>query len=58
MDLIREIVDIYDNYEFDHRSARGQLPSPDPHRRGRARMGADICTCPTAVIDSALQRIR
>ena len=36
MELIREIVEIYDNYEFRDRGARRQLPPSDSHRRGRA----------------------
>ena len=50
MNLIREIVDIYDNYEFTTEvlvaSVRHSL-----HIVDAARMGADICTCPAAVIE-------
>src|SRR6476619_1049285 len=50
MELIREIVDIYDNYEFKTEvlvaSCRHPLNVVES-----ARMGADIATCPPAVID-------
>lgn len=50
MNLIREIVDIYDNYEFTTEvlvaSVRHSI-----HIVEAARMGADICTCPAAVIE-------
>jgi transaldolase len=51
MELIRDIVDIYGNYNFKTEvlvaSTRGPM-----HIVEAARMGADICTCPPAVIDS------
>ena len=51
MDLIRDIVEIFDNYEFTTEvlvaSTRGPM-----HIVEAARMGADICTCPPAVIDA------
>lgn len=51
MQLIQEIVEIYANYSFTTEvlvaSTRGPL-----HIVEAARMGADICTCPPAVIDS------
>jgi transaldolase len=51
MELIRDIVEIYRNYEFKTEilvaSTRGPM-----HIVEAARMGADICTCPPAVIDS------
>jgi transaldolase len=50
MGLIREIVDIYENYQFKTEilvaSVRHNI-----HIVEAARMGADICTCPAAVID-------
>jgi transaldolase len=50
MDLIREIVEIYDNFEFTTEvlvaSCRHTI-----HIIEAARIGADICTCPPAVID-------
>ena len=51
MDLIRDIVEIYGNYNFKTEilvaSTRGPM-----HIVEAARMGADICTCPPAVIDA------
>ena len=51
MNLISEIVDIFDNYEFETEvlvaSTRGPI-----HIVEAARMGADICTCPAAVIEA------
>jgi transaldolase len=51
MHLIQEIVEIYANYpittEILVASTRGPM-----HIVEAARMGADICTCPPAVIDS------
>lgn len=50
MNLIREIVDIYENYQFKTEilvaSVRHNI-----HIVEAARMGADICTCPAAVIE-------
>jgi transaldolase len=50
MGLIREIVDIYENYQFKTEilvaSVRHNI-----HIVEAARLGADICTCPAAVID-------
>ena len=51
MGLISEIVEIFENYEFTTEvlvaSTRGPM-----HIVEAARMGADICTCPAAVIDA------
>ena len=51
MHLIEEIVEIYDNYEFGTEvlvaSTRGPI-----HIVQAARLGADICTCPPAVLDA------
>jgi transaldolase len=51
MELIRDIVEIYANYNFKTEvlvaSTRGPM-----HIIEAARMGADICTCPPAVIDA------
>jgi transaldolase len=50
MGLIREIVDIYENYQFSTEilvaSVRHSI-----HIVEAGRMGADICTCPAAVIE-------
>ena len=57
MGLVREIVEIYDNYEFSTEvlvaSARHPL-----HVVEAARLGADVCTCPAAVIDSLFKHPR
>ena len=50
MELIREIVDIYDNYEFATEILVASCRHPI-HVVEAARMGADIATCPPAVID-------
>jgi len=51
MNLIAEIVEIFHNYPFKTEilvaSTRGPI-----HIVEAARMGADICTCPPAVIDA------
>jgi transaldolase len=51
MDLISEIVEIFENYDFSTEilvaSTRGPM-----HIVEAARLGADICTCPAAVIDA------
>jgi transaldolase len=51
MELIRDIVQIYDNYEFKTQvlvaSCRGPM-----HVVEAARLGADVATCPPAVIDA------
>jgi len=51
MHLIEEIVEIFDNYEFSTEvlvaSTRGPI-----HIVQAARMGADVCTCPPAVIEA------
>jgi transaldolase len=51
MELVRDIVEIYANFNFKTEvlvaSTRGPM-----HIVEAARMGADICTCPPAVIDS------
>ncbi len=50
MNLIQEIVDIFENYQFGTEilvaSVRHNI-----HIVEAARMGADICTCPAAVIE-------
>src|SRR5262245_63745992 len=50
MDLIREIVEIFDNYEFTTEILVASCRHPI-HIVEAARVGADICTCPPAVID-------
>ena len=50
MELIREIVEIYDNYEFTTEVLVASCRHPI-HIVEAARLGADICTCPPAVIE-------
>ena len=51
MQLIGQIVEIYDNYDFATEVLVASTRNP-LHIVEAARMGADICTCPAAVIDS------
>ena len=51
MEMVRDIVDIYRNYEFKTEVLVASTRSP-MHIVEAAKMGADICTCPPAVIDS------
>jgi len=51
MELIRDIVEIYENYNFKTEVLVASTRSP-MHLVEAARMGADICTCPPAVIDT------
>jgi transaldolase len=50
MTLIREIVDIYNNYEFKTQVLVASCRHPI-HVVESARMGAHVATCPPAVID-------
>ena len=50
MELIRDIVTIYDNYEFTTEVLVASCRHPI-HIVDAARVGADICACPPAVID-------
>ena len=50
MDLIGEIVQIFDNYDFTTEVLVASCRNPI-HIIDAAKMGADICTCPSAVID-------
>ena len=51
MDLIGQIVDIYENYEFSTEVLVASIRGP-MHIIEAAGMGADICTCPAKVIDA------
>jgi transaldolase len=51
MHLVQEIVEIYDNYEFPTEVLVASTRNP-LHIVEAARLGADICTCPAAVIES------
>jgi transaldolase len=54
MNLIREIVDIYDNYDFTTEVLVASVRNPI-HIVEAARMGADVATCPPAVIEQAFK---
>jgi len=51
MELIRDIVQIYENYAFKTEVLVASTRSA-MHIVEAARLGADICTCPPAVIDA------
>lgn len=51
MDLIGQIVDIYENYNFTTEVLVASVRHP-MHVVEAARMGADVCTCPAAVIEA------
>ena len=51
MDLISQIVNIYDNYDFTTEVLVASVRGP-MHIIESAQLGADICTCPAKVIDS------
>ncbi|MEO7274689.1 MAG: fructose-6-phosphate aldolase [Vicinamibacterales bacterium] len=50
MNLIEEIVDIFENYSFPTEVLVASTRSP-MHIVEAARMGADICTCPASLIE-------
>jgi transaldolase len=54
MNLIREIVDIFDNYEFATEILVASVRNPI-HIVEAARMGADVVTCPAAVIEQSFK---
>ena len=54
MNLIREIVDIFDNYEFGTEVLVASVRHPI-HIVESARMGADVATCPPAVIEQCFK---
>jgi len=51
MGIVKEIVEIFDNYDFKTEVLVASCRHPI-HILEAARMGADICTCPPAVIDA------
>jgi transaldolase len=51
MELIRQIVTIYENYEFPTEVLVASVRHPI-HIVEAAELGADVCTCPAAVIDA------
>jgi transaldolase len=54
MHLVREIVDIFDNYEFGTEVLVASVRHPI-HIVEAARMGADVATCPPAVIEQCFK---
>lgn len=54
MGLIRQIVDIFDNFEFSTEVLVASVRHP-MHIVEAARMGADVCTCPTSVIEACFK---
>src|ERR671921_1922619 len=54
MNLIREIVDIFDNYEFPTQVLVASVRNPI-HIVEAARMGADVVTVPAAVIEQSFK---
>jgi transaldolase len=51
MGLIEQIVDIYENYDFLTEILVASVRHP-VHVVQAARLGADVCTCPAAVIEA------
>jgi transaldolase len=51
MEIVRDIVEIYHNFDFKTEVLVASTRSP-MHIVEAARLGADICTCPPAVIDA------
>src|ERR1044071_10114949 len=54
MNLIREIVDIFDNFEYSTEVLVASVRNPI-HIVEAARMGADVVTCPPAVIEQSFK---
>jgi transaldolase len=54
MNLIRELVDIFDNYDFATEVLVASVRHPI-HIVEAARMGADVVTCPPAVIEQCFK---
>ena len=51
MGLVRQIVEIFDQYEYSTEVLVASVRSP-MHIIEASRMGADICTCPVSVIEA------
>jgi transaldolase len=51
MGLIEQIVDIFENYNFSTEILVASVRHP-VHVVQAARLGADICTCPAAIIEA------
>jgi len=54
MNLVREIVDIFDNYEYSTEVLVASVRNPI-HMVEAARMGADVCTVPAAIIEQSFK---
>lgn len=54
MHLIEEIVEIFDNYEFSTEVLVASVRHPI-HIVQAARLGADVCTCPPAVLEQCFK---
>jgi len=54
MGLIREIVEIFDGYPFTTEILVASVRGP-MHIVEAARMGADVCTCPSSVIEACFK---
>ena len=54
MGLIRQLVDVFGHYEFPTEILVASVRHP-MHIVEAARMGADICTCPPAVIEACFK---
>jgi transaldolase len=54
MEVVQQIVEIFDNYEFATEVLVASVRHP-MHIVQAARMGADVCTCPAAVIEQSLR---
>jgi len=54
MALVEQIVEIFDNYDFATEVLVASVRHP-MHVMQAARLGADICTCPAAVIEAMLR---
>ena len=54
MNLVQEIVDIFENYEFPTEVLVASVRSPI-HIIEAGRMGADVATCPPAVIEQCFK---
>ena len=54
MTLIRQIVEIYRNYDFKTEILVASVRHP-MHIVEAARLGADVCTCPPAVLDACFK---
>jgi transaldolase len=54
MELVAHIVEIFSNYDVTTEVLVASVRSP-MHILAAARMGADVCTCPPAVIEASLK---